>query len=138
MSQPRTCALEPGPNGEPGCLNPISSRRKNTKFCCEAHRQEAYRRRVRAAATAAGLPANLSLKTVEQSTPTENRSGDARSRRKSGQSVRISYRKAVEAVGQHLALVQDLQPGQSGNDAAREILDPLLTERQKEALRDAA
>lgn len=121
MGEARKCALE-------RCPNLIGHRRSNTKYCCEAHRQEAYRQRVREAAKANGLPANLSLKSVQATAPTGKRSGDAPRRRKSGQSVRISYRKAVDAVADHL----------SSYETAHEVLDPLLTERQKEGLRDAA
>lgn len=121
------CALEE-------CSNLISSRRKNTKYCCEAHRQEAYRRRVKAAARANGLPANLSLKTVQATGSTGKRSGDAPKRRKSGQSVRISYRKALD----HLDEVLTSWGHPAPRTTARQVLHPLLTERQKETLRDAA
>ena len=112
----------------PACRQSVAGRRQSTIYVDAAHRQRHYRNRVKTAATAAGLPAVLTLKTVQGSTPTKKRHGDAPRARKSGQSIRISYRKAVDAVAEHL----------SSYETAHEVLDPLLTDRQKEALRHAA
>lgn len=108
-----------------GCSEQASP---SSVYANEKHRKRRYRAKVKAAATAAGLPANLSLESVEASTPTKARTGDApaaRKRRKSGPSIRVSYRKAVEAVAAEIG----------DTDRAHEMLMPLLTDRQKEALR---
>jgi hypothetical protein len=122
----------------PTCGQSVAHRRENTIYVDPAHRQRHYRSRVKAAATAAGLPAVLSLQAVEQSTPTNKRHGDAPRRRKSGQSIRISYRKTVDVVaGQLDAQAPTCPPGR--NRAIVEgWLSLLLTDRQKEILRNAA
>jgi hypothetical protein len=112
------------------CGKSVAHRGVKTLYL-ENHRQNRHKRKVKAAATAAGLPANLSLETVSASSPTGVRSGDApkpRQARKSGTSIRVSYRKAVEVLAER-----------HGPDEARRLLEPLLTDRQRRTLkRDAA
>jgi hypothetical protein len=59
------------------------------------HRQRAYRKRVKTAMEARGLPASPSLRVARAPGPTGERNGDAKATR-SG--LQVSYRKAVEAV----------------------------------------
>jgi hypothetical protein len=77
-----------------GCGASLAGRRVTVRYVSEQHRQRAYRRRLREAAKAAGLPVTLSLRTVQASNPTRNRSGDGPSagtaqqrRRREGVSV---------------------------------------------------
>lgn len=125
----RTCAL-------PGCNHSIAHRSARTKYCDDRHRQAHYRARVKAAATAAGLPPNLSLTAVQQSTPTNHRNGDAQkprkgTKRRSGKSIRISYRKALDALeDNYISLGVD-----APRHRAMAVLRPLLTDRQRQELR---
>lgn len=126
----RTCAL-------PGCNHSIAHRSARTKYCDDRHRQAHYRARVKAAATAAGLPPNLSLTAVQQSTPTNHRNGDAQkprkgTKRRSGKSIRISYRKALDSMAAYLERDQLVHNPRAEAEAA---LSPLLTDRQRQELR---
>lgn len=102
----RTCAHD-------GCNQSIAHRSAATKYCSERHRQAHYRARVKAAATAAGLPPNLSLAAVQQSTPTKTRNGDAQTarkppkkRRRTGLSVYFPTIRDAEAAHRRLATIQ--------------------------------
>lgn len=125
----RVCAL-------PSCQESIAHRSASTRYCSERHRQTAYRARVKAAATAAGLPPNLSLSSVQQSTPTNHRNGDAQkprkgTKRRSGKSIRISYRKALDALeDNYISLGVD-----APRHRAMAVLRPLLTDRHRQELR---
>jgi hypothetical protein len=109
-----------------GCGKWLGRRSKNTIYFSHACSQRRYRRRLNAAAKAAGLPEHLNLQTVP--TPTTKRHGDGQKRRqqaqrRSGTSIRISYRKALAAIA-----------GELGETQARRLLDPLLTDRQRKEL----
>lgn len=110
------------------CGGSVAHRSKRTLYL-EGHRQRRNKAKVKRAALAAGLPPSLSLASAQAATGTRDRSGDARNasaapRKRSGQSIRISWRKAVDVVGEAL--------GDEG--AARDLLAPLLTDRQRSAL----
>jgi hypothetical protein len=116
-----------------GCGASIEHRNAKTKYIDRSHSQRAYRRKVKAAAKAAGLPSNLSLETVQASSPMGVRSGDAptpRKRRKTkprpGVSIYLPTLDAaldLEAVAADLAEVSP-QPGTLAlRDALKTALD---------------
>lgn len=69
MPKERLCAC--------GCGQRLENRHARVKYVDERHRQRAYRSEVRRRAEAAGLPASLSLKTVEVADGSGVRNGDA-------------------------------------------------------------
>ena len=100
------------------------------------HRQRAYRKRVREAMESAGLPVAPSLHVAQGSTPTAGRNGDGSSpapARVRKPEVRIAYSKLLEVwldgldpawTNRYLGDERDL----------RELLDPILTDKQRKAL----
>lgn len=113
-----------------GCQASVATRRDGTLYVDRTHAQRRYRKRLQQAATTAGLSPSLTLKTIQAANSPGSRNGDAptpRKARQSGVSIRVSYRKAVKAVGEAI----------NDHDRAQEMLMPLLTERQKGALRAA-
>ena len=116
------------------CGTWIGHRRRTTRFVNEKHKKRYHRRRLQHAARAAGLPANLSFQAIEQAQAgksTGKRPGDAPRRRKPD--LRVSYRKALAAVADGLRQV-GIPEGQEHN-AARLMLEPLLSDRQRKSLR---
>lgn len=114
-----------------GCGASVAGRRDGTLYVDRSHGQRRYRRHLQQTAAAAGLSPSLTLKTIQATNSPGRRNGDApkpRKARQSGTSIRISYRKAVKAVGEAVG----------DRERAQEMLMPLLTDRQKEVLRDAA
>jgi hypothetical protein len=79
MSQ-RKCACN--------CGADLAGRSERTLYANERCRQRAYRRRVKRAAAAAGLPASLSLENVETAKGTRDRNGDAHTARRPRQTRR--------------------------------------------------
>jgi hypothetical protein len=133
------------------CGEPLINRSAQVRYVNERHKQRAHRRRLKAAAEAAGLPTSLSLKAIESATSTGNRRGDGhasagkpqRTRSKPRKpSLRISYRKAVKQVARHIAHNGDLGskvlvrrgPWEAATREAESLLSPLLTDRQRAAL----
>jgi hypothetical protein len=127
----KTCAC--------GCGELLVGRRANTRYVNARHRQRAYRRRVQAAMSAHGLPVSLSLQVAQTTSPPTNRNGDARSglsarqrRRPTPGQVRLSYPKAYALLTDVLRRINVPDP----DARARRELDAVLTDRQREALRD--
>jgi hypothetical protein len=121
-----------------GCGEPLLGRRRGTIYINRTHGQRAYRRRVQAAMTARGLPASLSLRTANTTNPPESRNGDRRASREARQprrltpgQVRLSYPRALDMLVAEFKRVNMNDPERR----ARQVLDPLLTDRQREALR---
>lgn len=112
-----------------GCGQPLTGRRANVKYVKRSHGQRAYRQRVERAATASGLPARLSLTTVQTPSGTTNRNGDGR-RAVSGRSGRqISYRKAVNEMARVLVAYK-VDPYVAGL-VAESTMTYCLPERQR-------
>lgn len=101
----------------------------------EKCRQRAYRRKLQDRLRAAGLPDHLNL---EMAGDARARHGDAQkpSRKRSRRSpdLRISYRKAVEAVAEKAAAT-DWVAEERAHMWATDLLSPLLTDRQRTALK---
>jgi hypothetical protein len=119
------------------CGAPIDPR-AGRRYVDQRHRQRAYRDRVRAAMQARGLPAALSLRAAQTGDPSTLRSGDAPRRRGARQArrltpgqVRLSYPKTLDVLITEFKRVNMNDPERR----ARQVLDPLLTDRQREALR---
>jgi hypothetical protein len=98
-------------------------------------RQRAYRKRARERLRDAGLPERLNLQVAEG---TAARHGDAqttaRKRTRRSPDLRISYRKAVEAVAAEL---ERFSTGSvSHRRRAERALAPLLSDRQRAALKE--
>lgn len=71
-----------------GCKNQILSRRASTVYVDERHKQRGYRRRLNAAAAAAGVAPRVTLEAVRATTLTANRNGDAQALPKAPQKRR--------------------------------------------------
>lgn len=128
-----------------GCGEPIINRSAQVRYVNERHKQRAHRKRLKAAAEAAGLPASLSLKAVDSYTTGGNRRGDGQAGARAPQgtpskprkpSLRISYRKAVAAVSAELLRRGLVDPAtrHAADAVAQSFLRPLLTDRQRAAL----
>jgi hypothetical protein len=118
-----------------GCKRPAQRGSKYHDY--ERCRQRAYRGRVKAAAAAAGLPASISMETVEAATHPTPRNGDARARRNRPQKrrqtdLRISYRKAIDAVTEQLELDAHLTRAHA-RERAQDALRPCLPPRLQDA-----
>jgi hypothetical protein len=111
------------------CGASLAGRRQGTKFCNEKHKMRKYRADLQVELRAAGLPTRLNLKTARA---TRTRHGDARKRRKPD--LRVSYRKAVDAVAAELERFSSSDVPQ--RQLAERALAPLLTDRQRAALKE--
>jgi hypothetical protein len=115
-----------------GCDEPLVAPSVRT-FYKDGHRKRRHRRRVERAARAAGLPTHLSLESVQTTVRTRERRRDAPARPQAPQrrrkpDLRVSYRKAVEAVASHV-----------GDPAEAEgVLRPLLSPAQLRSLEERA
>ena len=132
-----------------GCGEPLPRSRKLTaKYVDHRHAQRAYRKRLKERAEAQGVPSSLTFKELDSTNPLGNRHGDGESSARAARatskkprkpSLRISYRKAVDALAEYLA-EHDYGNEPAGlkktfADAdAKTILRPLLTDAQKAAL----
>jgi hypothetical protein len=104
----------------------------------ERCRQRAYRQRVQKHLRDAGLPDRLNLRVAEGA---EGRHGDAqaaaRKRTRRSPDLRISYRKAVDAVAAEFARCSSsAEVGRAHHLRAERTLVPLLTDRQRAALKE--
>lgn len=100
-----------------------------------AHRQRAYRRRVKAEMERAGLPASPSLRAAGVSRGTTARNGDgerAASGAQTRSGLQVSYRKTLLALEDHLTSRGELYP----QILARNILKECLSPRQREILNE--
>lgn len=101
-----------------------------------AHRQRAYRRRVKAEMERAGLPASPSLRAAGVTRGTTRRNGDAPEPRngalRSRSGLQVSYRKAVEALAEHFISRGEPYP----YVLARNIVKSTLSPRQQEILNE--
>lgn len=111
------------------CDRPLTGRRANAKWCSPKCKERHRRMELREAAVAAGLPPTLTREAIRAaaSTPDGLRAG----RRASGAprkprpgDVRLPYRRVFMLMAAHL-----------GDERARELLEPLLTPRQRDLLR---
>jgi hypothetical protein len=99
-----------------------------------AHRQRAYRRRVKAEMERAGLPASPSLRAAGVTRGTTARNGDGENvgngalRSRSG--LQVSYRKAVEVLAEHFISRGEVYP----YVLARNIVKSTLSPRQRQIL----
>lgn len=104
-------------------------------FDYERCRQRTYRQRVGRAAADAGLPTSLTLASLSGSSG--SRLGDAqkggRAAKRRRPDLRVSYRKAVDAVDGALAEIQPY-PTAAARRRVMAALEGLLTDRQREAL----
>jgi hypothetical protein len=127
-----------------------------SKYALEKHRKTVWRQKQRDAQIAAGLPEHLNLATLaDLSKGTGQRLRDAqksaRKRSRRSPDLRVSYRRAVDAVATAIAVDQQAlerlyfgaatsNPSESQiaagtfRDRAEEILRPLLTPKQIQAL----
>lgn len=106
------------------------------KYKNGAHRQRAYRRRVKAEMERVGLPPLPSLRAAGVSRPTNGRNGDAPVARKGAQRSRsglqVSYHKAVEHVADSLEVV--IGPRATAVRVAEHTLAKALSPRQRARL----
>lgn len=125
------------------CGQRLGGRVETSKYLGQKHRQAAHRADLRALAVALGVNASLSVKTVRAaSTTASRRSDDERAGRvatrrnaKRKPDLRVSYRKAVEAVEQALADgVFEYSRIRSTREQVEAVLGGLLTDRQRAAL----
>jgi hypothetical protein len=115
-----------------GCGEAVNGR----KFVSGAHRQRAYRARVKAEMERVGLPASPSLRAAGMSRPTPPRNGDAENAGKQPQrgrsGMQVSFPKAV-------AILEDFFDD-SGyaytHRLAVKLLAAALSDRQREQLRE--
>lgn len=128
-----------------GCGRSLSGRHRRVESWDERCRQRVYRRKLKGAAEAVGLPASFSLKTLESATSTADRRGDGHAspgkpRRPCAKprkpSLRISYRKAVVEVAEGLLRRGAIDPPTEAAAfaVAHSFLRPVLSDRQRAAL----
>jgi hypothetical protein len=93
-----------------GCGQSVVGRSAKTLYVDHRHSQRRYRRKLKTAARAAGLPANLSLQTVETASTTNPHHGDApkprprrQARPRPGVTVYLPTVEDAEAVAGQLA-----------------------------------
>lgn len=111
------------------CDRSLAGRRANVKWCSPKCHEKHRRMDLRDAAVAAGLPPTLTRQAIEAATRSANnlrgsRRGTSAPRKARPGDVRLSYRKVFALMAAHL-----------GDDAARELLGELLTQRQRDLLR---
>lgn len=101
-----------------------------------AHRQRAYRRRVKAEMERVGLPPLPSLRAAGVSRPTDERNGDVPQARKgaprSRSGLQVSYPKAIKAA---IALAERIETcGGDRDELAGQFMEDALSPRQREVL----
>lgn len=124
----------PGTKCPCGCGGPVL---RGRKYALGGRcRQRAYRKRVRAAADAAGVPPTVTLETVDAASRTGARNGDAQTRRnrpprtpRPGLTVYIADRGAAEAARTFLAA-----PRRPGLDL---VADAIAKAQERRRRRDA-
>jgi RNA 3'-terminal phosphate cyclase len=125
-----------------GCKGSVAHRGIRTLYL-EGHRQRRHKRKVKAAARAAGLPDRLSLQTVLAASPTAGRSGDApapvrRRQRKPRPGVQV-YLPSVGHAQLLEAIVAGADRGQLPQEIAEEIAEAVrrAIERRRRGLDSA-
>lgn len=122
------------------CGTPLGGHAAHVKYVDQRHRQRAHRADLKARAAALGVAPSLSVKTLDSATTQTNRRSDAQTgarkpTRPRKPQLRISYRKAVDAVEQAVADgVFEYSRIRSTRDQVEAVLGGLLTDRQRAAL----
>lgn len=111
-----------------GCGKRLINRREGTLYFDERCKRRAHRRKVKKALAAAGLPTSLSL---QAATTTRTRPGDARTARRPD--LRVSYRRAVDAVADVLVRLPGIDE-RAARRCATNALKPLLSEKARRSL----
>lgn len=115
---------------------PLTAKYRHPESC----RKRAYRAKVKARAEAAGFKREMSLGDLDMATGTGGRAGDAETTRKPRQrrrvELRVSYRKAVEALTDSFAFLAPITGDLDCRRIVEQGLRTALSPKQRELLNE--